>query len=102
MVGNPKQTLKILNNYSTPIKLDINFTPESTEQLCKMSSPSPPPYDDATDISRFHDLMAYASTRGAYLLQDSQYQIFNITYENNQDLNYILTEFTIPIATRNI
>ena len=67
-----------------------------------MSSPSPPPYDNATDISRFHDLLAYASTHRAYLLQDSQYQIFDITYENSQNLNYILTEFTIPIATQNI
>jgi len=67
-----------------------------------MSSPPPPPYDDATDISRFHNLLAYASTHGAYLLQDSQYQIFDITYENSQNLNYILTKFTIPIATRNI
>src|SRR5277367_5363289 len=34
-----------------------------------MSSPPPPSYDNATDISRFHDLIAYASTHGAYLLQ---------------------------------
>src|SRR5271168_3256251 len=67
-----------------------------------MSSPPPPSYDNATDISRFHDLLAYASTHGAYLLQDSQYQIFDITYENSQNLNYILTEFTIPITTQNI
>src|SRR5277367_1347565 len=67
-----------------------------------MSSSPPPSYDNATDISRFHDLIAYASTHGAYLLQNSQYQIFDITYENSQNLNYILTEFTIPIATRNI
>jgi len=68
-----------------------------------MSSTPPPQYtDDATDISRFHDLMAYASTRGAYLLQNSQYQIFDITYENSRNLNHILTEFTIPIATQNI
>src|SRR5271168_5646575 len=67
-----------------------------------MSSPPPPSYDNATDISRFHDLLAYASTHGAYLLQDSQYQVFDITYENGQNLNYILTEFTIPIATQNI
>jgi len=68
-----------------------------------MSSTPPPQYiDDATDISRFHDLIAYASTHGVYLLQDSQYQLFDITYENSRNLNSILVQFTIPIATRNV
>jgi len=67
-----------------------------------MSSLPPPYSDDATDISRFHDLLAYASTRGAYLLQNSQFQIFDLAYENSQNLNRILVEFTIPIAAQNI
>src|SRR5277367_1399155 len=67
-----------------------------------MSSPPPPLYEEPTDISRFHDLLAYASTHGAYLLQDSQYQLFDITYENSRNLNSILVQFTIPIATRNV
>jgi hypothetical protein len=68
-----------------------------------MSSTPPPQYtDDATDISRFDDLIAYASTHGPYLLQDSQFQLFDTTYENSQTLNAVLSQFTIPIATQNI
>ena len=68
-----------------------------------MSSPLlPPRYEDATDISRFDNLLAYASTRGTYLLQDSQFKMFEMSYSNSQALNLSLSEMTIPIAAQNL
>jgi len=66
------------------------------------SSPPPPPYINPTDISRFDDLLAYASTRGVYLLQDSQFQLFEMSYSNSQTLNLSLSEMSIPVAIQNI
>ena len=66
------------------------------------SSPLPPQYEEATHISRFDDLLAYASTRGTYLLQDSQFKMFEMSYSNSQTLNLSLSKITIPIAAQNI
>ena len=66
------------------------------------SSPLPPPYEEATDISRFDDLLTYASTHGTYLLQDSLFKMFEMSYSNSQTLNLSLSEMTIPIAAQNI
>src|SRR5271155_831948 len=66
------------------------------------SSPLPPPYEEATDISRFDNLLTYASTRGTYLLEDSLFKIFEMSYSNSQTLNLSLSEMTTPIAAQNI
>ena len=67
------------------------------------SSPPPhPPYENPTDISRFDDLQTYAHTYGTYLLQISQYRMFEMAYSNSQTLNLSLSQFTVPIANRNI
>src|SRR5271155_1373968 len=66
------------------------------------SSPLPPPYEEATDISRFDNLLTYASTHGTYLLQDSLFKMFEMSYSNSQTLNLSLSEITIPTAAQNI
>ena len=67
-----------------------------------LSSILPPQYEEATNISRFDNLLAYASTHGTYLLQDSQFKMFEITYSNSQALNHSLPQFTVLIAVQNI
>lgn len=68
-----------------------------------MSSPPPPQYNEPTNLlTKFNTLLAYASTHGTYLLQDSQYRIFETTFENSQTINSILLQFTTPIAVRNV
>jgi hypothetical protein len=69
----------------------------------RLSATPPPVYEDnATDTTRFTELIAYASTHGTYLLQDSQYQLFAFAWENDSILCRTLTDFTIPFANANV
>jgi hypothetical protein len=67
------------------------------------STPPPPHFEESQTnmITKFNNLLTYASTRGTYLLQDSQFRMFETTYETSHTLNSILLQFTTPTAFQN-
>src|SRR5271155_3208701 len=68
-----------------------------------MTSTPPPQYNEPTDIfTKFNTCLAYASTHGIYLCQDSQFRIFETIYETSQVLNSILLQFTTPTSFWNV